>query len=328
MNLENLVIVAPQVSRSFGEKICRHLGVSLGDLEEREFPDGEHKSRALVSVREKDVFVVCSLHGEHGHSVNDKLCRLLFLLGSLRDASAGRITAVVPYLCYARKDRKSKPRDPVMTRYVAQLFEAVGIDRLVTLDVHNLAAFQNAFRIPTEHLQAKSLFIPHLAARFQQAAITVVSPDEGGVKRAEAFRAAFERVLGRPVGSAFMEKYRSAGVLSGSTLVGDVKGRIAILIDDLISSGGTLARAAVACRDAGASSVHAVATHGLFNANAGSTLAGSPLASIVVTDAVPTLDLPADFPRDRLVTLEAAPLFAEAIRGLHLGQSIGCLDEI
>ena len=184
-------------------------------------------------MREKDVFVVCSLHGEAGHSVNDKLCRLLFLLGALRDASARRVTAVVPYLCYARKDRKSKPRDPVTTRYVAQLFEVMSIDRLVTLDVHNLAAFQNAFRIPTEHLEARTLFIQHFATRFQGADVAVVSPDAGGVKRAEAFRAALERALGRPVGSAFMEKYRSAGVLRGSTLVGDVKGRIAILVDDL-----------------------------------------------------------------------------------------------
>jgi ribose-phosphate pyrophosphokinase len=327
MDLDHLAIFAPQVTRTFGEKICLHLGVPLGALEEREFPDGEHKCRPLVSVREKDVFVVCSLHGEAGQSVNDKLCRLLFLLGALRDASARRVTAVVPYLCYARKDRRSKPGDPVTTRYVAQLCEAMGIDRLVTLDVHNLAAFQNAFRIPTEHLAAKTLFVAHFATRFQGADVAVVSPDAGGVKRAEAFRAALERALGRPVGNAFMEKHRSAGVLRGSTLVGEVKGRIALLVDDLISSGETLARAANACRDAGATSVHAAATHGLFNATAGRTLGGSPLESVVVTNAVPTAERANEFPQHRLVTLDTVPLFAEAIRGLHTGQSSGVLDE-
>ena len=327
MNLEKLALFAPQVSRTFGERICLHLGVSLGALEEREFPDGEHKSRPLVSVREKDVFVVCSLHGEGGQSVNDKLCRLLFLLGALRDASARRVTAIVPYLCYARKDRKSKPRDPVTTRYVAQLFEAIGIDRIVTLDVHNLAAFHNAFRIPAEHLEAKNLFIQYFSERFKGTEVAVVSPDAGGVKRAEAFRAALERALGRPVGSAFMEKYRSEGVLSGSTLVGAVKGRSAILVDDLISSGGTLARAAEACRNAGAFSVHAAATHGLFNATASDTLRRAPLESIIVTDTVPTFGLPAEFPRHRLVTLDTAPLFAEAIRRIHTGESDVTLDE-
>ena len=327
MNLDSLILYAPQVSRSFGEKICLHLGGPLRALEEREFPDGEHKCRPLDSVRNKDVFVICSLYAEPGQSVNDKLCRLLFLLGALRDACARQVTAVVPYLCYARKDRKSRPRDPVTTRYVAQLFEAMGVDRVVTVDVHNLAAFQNAFRIPTEHFEATTLFIEHFVPRLQGAEIAVVSPDVGGIKRAEAFRTALESTLRRPVGSAFMEKHRSEGVLRGSALVGDVKGRIAILIDDLISSGATLARAAQACRDAGAVSVHAAATHGLFTATAGCTLGGSALDSIVVTNTVPTLNLPADFPRARLVTLDTTELFAAVIRRLHTGESTTAPNE-
>jgi ribose-phosphate pyrophosphokinase len=137
--------------RAYAEKVAGHLGTALSDHEERDFEDSEYKVRPLASVRASDVFVVQSLHGDDERSADEKLCRLLFFIGALKDASAGRVTAVVPYLCFARKDRKTKPRDPVTTRYLAGLFEAVGTDRVVTLDVHNLAAFQNAFRCCTEH---------------------------------------------------------------------------------------------------------------------------------------------------------------------------------
>ena len=130
------------------------LAIDPSPHEERECEDGEHKARPLISVRGKNVFVVQSLYGDDRQSGNDKLCRLLFSIDALKDAAAARVTAVVPYLAYARKDRKTKPRDPVTTRYVAALFEAVGIDTVMTLDVHNLAAFQNAFRCRPEHLEA------------------------------------------------------------------------------------------------------------------------------------------------------------------------------
>ena len=138
MDRENIALFTLHTSHAFGEQVSERLGVPLSPHEEREFEDGEHKARPLVSVRGKDVFVIQSLYGDPQHSVNDKLCRLWFFLGALRDASAARLTAVVPYLCYARKDRKSKSRDPVTTRYVATLFEAIGVDRVVTLDVHNV----------------------------------------------------------------------------------------------------------------------------------------------------------------------------------------------
>ncbi|HTO05284.1 MAG TPA: ribose-phosphate diphosphokinase, partial [Opitutus sp.] len=261
MNFDHLAIFSPIASHLMGEKICAQLGVSLSRHEEREFEDGEHKSRPLVSVRGKDVYVVHSLHGDFDQSVNDKLCRLLFFLGALRDASAARVTAIAPYLCYTRKDKKSKDRDPVTTRYVAALFEAVGVDRVVTMDVHNLAAFQNAFRIRTEHLEAKSLLAEYFAPLVRDENVTVVSPDAGGVKRAEDFRQALGRATGRMPLSAFLEKHRSEGVISGSALIGDVAGRIAILVDDLISSGKTLVRGAATCRAHGATHVFAAATH-------------------------------------------------------------------
>jgi ribose-phosphate pyrophosphokinase len=322
MNRGEIAIFAPDAGRSFGEKVCASLGLHLSAHEEREFEDGEHKMRPLTSVRGQDVFVVQSLYGGERQSVNDKLCRLLFFLGALRDASAGRVTAVVPYLCYARKDRKSKSRDPVTTRYVAALFEAMGVDHVVTMDVHNLAAFQNAFRIRADHLEARRLFVDHFAPLLGREEVVVVSPDVGGVKRAEDFRQSLSRALDREIHSAFLEKYRSAGVVSGEAVIGDVAGKVAIIIDDLISSGTTLARAAESCRARGAKQIYAAATHGVFSGKASQALSNPALEKVVITNTIPPFRLDADLARDKLIVLDAATLFAEAIKRIHTGGSI------
>jgi ribose-phosphate pyrophosphokinase len=266
--------------------------------------------------------VIHSLCGEPGMSANDKLVRLLFFIGTLKDASAARVTAVCPYLAYSRKDRRTKPRDPVSSRYIAQLFEAVGTDRVVTLDVHNLAAYQNAFRIPAEHLEARGLFVTWFAAQLRDEAIVVMSPDAGGIKRADAFRESLARALGRPVVAAFMEKRRSGGVVSGEAVVGDVAGRTILIIDDLISSGTTLARAAAACKTLGARRVFAAASHGLFADAAAGVLASPALEKVLVTDSIPSLRLPPALLGSRVEVLDSAPLFAEAIRRLHSGGSL------
>jgi ribose-phosphate pyrophosphokinase len=317
-----VILFALGSSSEFGATVSRALGVPLAPHEERLFEDGEHKCRPLASVRGRDVFVVQSLYGETGESGNDKLCRLLFFIGALKDAAAARVTALVPYLCYSRKDRKSKPRDPVTTRYVATLFEAVGTDRVVTLDVHNLAAYQNAFRCGTDHLEARHLFVDSLAPRVGDAAVTVVSPDMGGVKRAAALRETLARALGREVPLAIMEKARSEGVVSGDALVGDVAGRIAILVDDLISTGTTLARAAAACRARGAVRVIAAATHGLFTGDANARLAEPALDELLVTDSVPPIRLTDPAVRKKLTILDVGPLFAEAARRIHENGSL------
>jgi ribose-phosphate pyrophosphokinase len=322
MKSDHIAIFAPKSGIEFGEAVCSHLGVSLSAHEEREFEDGEHKTRPLESIRGKDVFVVHSLYGDADQSVNDKLARLLFFLGALRDASARCLTVVVPYLCYARKDRRSKSRDPVTTRYVAELFEAMGIDRLVTLDVHNLAAFQNAFRIPTDHLEAKNLFVKYFVPLIHDEEVVVVSPDVGGVKRAESFREALSAALARPVTSAFVEKYRSAGVVSGAAVIGDVANRTAIIVDDLVSSGTTLARAAQACKARKAKTVYAAATHGVFAANASQVLAEAPLERVLVTNTIPPFRLTSDVVRNKLTVLDTTSLFAEAIRRIHTNASI------
>ena len=278
MEPHGIRLFALDANQDFGEQVGQHLRIPLSAHEERDFEDGEHKTRPLVNARGKEVFVIQSLYGDTHHSVNDKLCRLLFFLGALRDATAARLTAVLPYLCYARKDRQSKPRDPVTTRYLACLFEAVGVDCVVTMDVHNLAAFQNAARSSTEHLEACKLFVDYFAPLVQQEEVVVVSPDIGGVKRAEYFRQALSQALGRPLGSAFMEKYRSAGVVSGEAFVGDVAGKVTIILDNLISSGTTLARAAEACQIRGAKRVYAAASHGVFVGKANQALAHPALA--------------------------------------------------
>lgn len=315
-------LFALAASRALGEQIATSLGVALTAHEERAFEDGEHKSRPLTSVRGADVYVLQSLFGDGALSVNDKLVQLWFFIGALRDAGAARITALAPILGYARKDRKSQPRDPTTTRYVASLFEAVGVDRVVTLDVHNLAAYQNAFRCSTEHLEATGMFSAHCARLIGANEAAVVSPDAGGIKRAERLRARLARDLGRPVTAAFAEKHRALGVVSGDAFVGDVRGRIAIIIDDLIASGTTLARTAQACVAAGASAVHAVATHGLFVGRANEVLGESALASVVVTDSVPPFRVTGKALGDKLVVLPIAPLLAEAVRRLHRDESL------
>lgn len=310
-----MLVFAPTHTRDFGQRVAAALAVELAPCEEREFEDGEHKARPLADVRGQDCFVIQSLHGDPAASANDKLARLLFFAGALRDHGAARVTAVVPYLAYARKDRTTQPWDPVTTRYVAQLFEAVGIHSVITLEVHNVAAFQNAFRIPTLHLESAAVHARRAGELAGSGAVVVASPDPGGVKRAQLFRETLEAHLQRSFGAAYLEKRRSAGVVSGSLLAGDVQGATVFLVDDLISTGGTLLRAAQTCLAAGAAKVHAFAAHGLFNVGANEVIANPALTSTIVTDSVPPFRLGAAA-RERIEVVGAAPLFAQAIRRL------------
>lgn len=306
-------VFALAASRAYGERVSRHLEIPLSAIEERDFEDGEHKARPLVSVRGHDVYVVQSLHAEPGNSVNDKLCRLLFFIGALKDASAARVTAIVPYLGYARKDQKSQLRDPVTTKYVAAMFEAVGVDKVATMDVHNLAAFQNAFRRPTDHLEAQPLFVEHLAPILRGNDIAVVSPDIGGAKRAAKLRTALAKRLGNEPSAAFVDKQRGGGVVSGGTLVGEVRGKSAVIIDDLIGSGTTIRIAAQACRRAGAAHVFVAATHGLFLGQATDVVADPAIDKLIVADTVPPFRLPADLVARKVAVLDSAKAFADAI---------------
>lgn len=317
-------LFALEATAELGRDVARALGCELARHEERAFEDGEHKVRPLDTVEGSGVYVIQSLHSRPHESANDKLCRLLFFIGALKDAGATRVTAVVPYLCYARKDRRTKPGDPVTTRYVAGMFEAVGTDAIVTLEVHNPVAFENAFRCRTVTLTGTPLFVDY-ARSLPDRSFSVVSPDPGGAKRAELFREALETSVGRPVGKAFADKHRSAGIVSGDLFVGDVGGTTALVIDDLISTGGTLLRAARAARKAGAVRVIAMVTHGLFMPGAAEVLADPAIDRLVIADAVPPFRLGEGLARAKLDILPAAPLVAEAIHRLEAGKALSDL---
>jgi ribose-phosphate pyrophosphokinase len=308
---------------TFAQALAASLGLPLAPHEDRRFEDGEHKLRPLVDPRGRDAYVVASLHGGPVGSPHDKLFHLLVFMATLRAHGAARVTAVVPYLAYARKDRQTKPFDPVTLRYVAQLFEAVGTQQLMVLEAHNVAAFQNAFRCTTLHLEAHRVFDALVHELPGASPLAVASPDPGGVKRAQLWRESLAQTLARPVGFAMVDKRRSAGVVSSENLVaGEVDGLTVLLLDDLIASGDTMRRAAVALRQAGAREVLAFAAHGLFTGPAGEVLADASLAQIVVTDSVPPFRLPAagvqaGAVRSKLRVVSAAPLFAEAIRASH-----------
>ncbi len=319
------LLFALSASRDLGEAIARAGEVEPADHIDRDFEDGEHKVRPAANVRNRDAFVVQSLYGDDKQSPNDKLMRLLVLCGAIRDAGAARVTAVCPYLCYARKDRRTKARDPITTRYLGRMFSAVGIDGVLTVDVHNLAAFENAFGGSGVNLQAAPRFAEHFAGLELDGPVTVVSPDAGGVKRADKFRAALASRLGVEPGRAFLEKQRSRGEVTGDAVVGDVEDAVCLVIDDLIASGTTLVRAADACRERGARAVYAAATHGLFVKDANEKLGGSALDGIVVTDSVPPFRLEPAVRDAKLTVVQIAPLLADAINRLHDGGDLESL---
>lgn len=310
------LIFAFEATRDLGRAIADRLDLPLAPLEEREFEGGEHKARPLDTVRGRDAYVIQSLSGSPGNSPNDKLCRMLFFLSTLKTNGAARVTAVIPYLAYARKDRQTKPRDPLTARYVAQLIEAAGADRVVSMEVHNLAAFQNAFRVEAVALDARGVLLERAAELAGDGPVTVASPDPGGVKRAQLFREALEAKLGRGVGFALMEKRRSSGKVTGSLIAGDFDGARVLVVDDMIASGGTMVRAARSLLDNGAADVWALAVHGLFTGGAEQALADPAVAGWIVTDTVPFFPLSAQAAA-RVEIVSAAPLLAEAIRRLH-----------
>lgn len=274
-------------SQPFALRVARHLALPLGTVGEHRYEDGEYKCHPLEPVTGRRVVVFAGLYPDPDLSVHDKLCRLLFFCSAIKDAGAQHLQVVSPYLCYTRKERRIDAQDPVISRYLATLMEASSIDGLIALDVHNQAAFDNAFRIPALHLESAPLYAEHFIRGYQGEALAVVSPDLGGIKRAERLRQILEQRLGHAIERACVEKYRSDENLSGSLLVGDIEGRTVILLDDLISTGATLLRAAETCHTGGARRIYAMATHGLFTT--GNELLESPLFErIVVSDSIPS----------------------------------------
>ena len=304
-------------SRPFAERVATELGLGLSEIEERVFPDGEFQNRPLVSLRGRDVYVIQSLHAGPDVSLSDKLVRLLVLLATLRDNGAQRVTAVIPYLAFARQDRQVHPRDPLALRTLALLLEAAGADAVVTVDVHNIAAFQNAFRCQAINLEAA----PDLVRKGIEIGVgdpvAIVSPDLGGAKRAQRFGESLKSIRGESVSLAYVEKQRLDGELEGTQFAGDVQGAHVLIVDDMISTGSTIVRAAKACRERGASRIHAFATHGLFSGNAADKLMQAGLEKIVVSNSVPPFRLSGTPAEQLLDIVDVARLFATAIRRLH-----------
>jgi ribose-phosphate pyrophosphokinase len=280
------LIFAPSESRALGLAASERAGIPLAALEERQYAGGEFKLRPLQSVRDRPVFIVQSLAETPGAPIAQRLVRLLFLIQGLRDAGSSRVIAVIPYLAYARKDRRTKPRDPVYTRYVAQQLEAAGADAVVTLDVHNASALDNAFRVPVDHLTALPMMAAHFTQHLPHGRLAVASPDIGGIKRAQLFRELLERKTGQEVELVFVEKRRAGGVVSGGTIVGNASDRAVIVLDDLCASGSTLIKAATALRAAGATSIHATVTHSPIETGLAALVAAQEIAQVVITDSV------------------------------------------
>ncbi|MEK6477253.1 ribose-phosphate pyrophosphokinase [Catalinimonas sp. 4WD22] len=316
---KDIKLFALKPDEDLGRKVAQRLSIALSELKARDFEDGEHKIRTMEGVNEKDVYVIHSLYGDLDASVNDKLVKLVFFLGSLKDAGARRVNAIIPYLAYARKDRKSKSRDPLNTQYLARMIEAVGTDRVLTVDVHNLQAYQNAFRCKTIHLEAQKLFADYLETNKKHEPLAVMSPDAGGVKRAQAFRALMQEKTKQEIPLIFMEKERSMGEVSGEALVGDVADKNVIIIDDMISTGTTLSRAAAACKKAGAKSVRAMAIHGLFVKTAGEVLSAPEIEELIICNTIPPFRLQNTEVSRKLKALDISPLLADAIHTLSEG---------
>lgn len=304
---------------ALGSAVANGLGLTLSPCEDRRFEDGEHKWRPLCDPAGSDAYLLASLHGDVQASPQDRLLRLLMAVATLRDHGAARVTALVPYLAYARKDQQTQPFDPVSLRYVAQLFEAMGTQQIMVLEAHNPAALQNAFRIPTRHLTGHAVLTPAVASLVAEDALAVASPDPGGARRARLWQESLAQSLQRPVGFALVDKRRSAGVQRATASVaGDVRGMTVLLLDDLIASGQTLQRAAQALRGAGAQRVIACATHGLFVGDAAQVLTNDSIERILVTDSVPADRLAPDAPlRAKLQALSVAPLFTAAVQASH-----------
>jgi ribose-phosphate pyrophosphokinase len=324
-------VVALSESRDLAIAVAREAGLPLVAIEERPFEGGEFKLRPLESVRGRRVFVLQTLAGTGDAPASARFVRLLFLLMGLRDAGADSRAAVVPYFPFARKDRRTQTRDPVTSRYVAELLEAAHADCIISLDVHNPAAFDNACRVPTVHLTALPLFASHFQplATAAGGGFAVVSPDVGGIKRAQIFRELMAARTGREIDLAFIEKRRAKDHVTSGSLAGEISGRTVLVLDDLCATGGTLIRAAQTCRRAGAAAVHVAVTHAPLASGLDALTAAEPITSITITDSVGIAlpSTPSPSRSRKLVTLPIAPLIGQALARMVSGRPLAPLLE-
>jgi ribose-phosphate pyrophosphokinase len=293
------------------EKICEQLNIPVGRSQVKTFSDGEINVEINESVRGMDVFVIQSIC----YPINDNLMELLILIDALKRASAERITAVLPYYGYARQDRKVIPRAPISAKLVADLITTAGASRVLTVDLH-AGQIQGFFNIPVDHLFATPVLLDYL--KHLKNDIVIVSPDAGGVERARAFAKRMNASL------AIIDKRRDApNVSQVMNIIGDVSGMVAILVDDIVDTGGTLARGAFALMEKGAKGVYACCTHPVLSGKAVKTLIDSPIQEMVVTDTIPLRDEAKACPKIKV--LSTSGLLADAIRRIYEDESVSCL---
>jgi ribose-phosphate pyrophosphokinase len=313
-----MLLFALKETTDYAKLVAQHLGIPISQVKDQRFQDGEFKVslKELVKdpVKDQQVCLLQSLYQEREYSLDAKICRLLFLSATLKRAGARKLTTVIPYFAYARQDRQDEPGDPLTHQLLATLLETGGTDTLITLDVHNPSAFQNAFRCTTLNLEATDLFVDHLGHRLRSEKIAVVSPDAGGIKRAQNFARKLESRLNQSISLAILVKSRQDHEIVMHQLLGDVNKKTVIIYDDLISTGATLFRAAKACKSLGARRVVAVATHGLFCGGANELLSRSDeVDHFVITDSILNRELLSDSLKERITVLSTAKLVADAI---------------
>ena len=310
--MPSLRLFSGQANKPLAGAISEYLGVSLGRITSIPFPDGERFIRLDEDVRGKDVFVIQPT----SFPANDNLMELLIFIDSARRASAERITAVIPYFGYARQDRKDEGRTPITAKLVANLIATAGADRVLTMDLH-AAQIQGFFDIPVDNLHAE----PVLSRYFRDKAfkdLVLVSPDAGNTRRARVYA---ERLGGE---LAIIDKRRVSSSAVEGRIIGDVKGKTVLMMDDMISTAGTICSAAALCEKNGADSIYVGATHGVLCSPAAERLRDAPITEVLVTDTIPVSDATVEA-IGKLTVLTVAGLMGEAIHRIHNDESVSSL---
>jgi ribose-phosphate pyrophosphokinase len=310
---DNFKLFTCSANVPLAKTIADELGMQLAQAEVRRFSDGEIFVEVHESVRGCDTYIIqptCQ-------PTNDSLMELLIMTDALKRSSSNSITAVMPYYGYARQDRKVQPRVPITAKLVSDLLTAAGVDRVISMDLH-ASQIQGFFNIPFDHLYAKPVILNHIRQRYDLSKLVVVSPDSGGVERARAYAKRLDCSL------AIIDKRRlRPNEAQAMNLIGDVTGKHAVIVDDMIDTAGTLIQSANVVLDKGAESVSAACTHGVFSGTAYERIKESPLKEVICCDTIPLSPLMSQL--SKVTCLSVAKVFAEAIKRVHMKESVSSL---
>ena len=298
-------IFACNQSKLLASKISDHFGIPVGKVNFSRYSDGEFQPSFEESVRGARIFIIGSTQ-----PTSDNLMEMLLMLDAAKRASARHITAVMPYFGWARQDRKDKPRVPIGAKLIAKLLETAGATRIITMDLH-ADQIQGFFEKPVDHLFASTIFLPHIES-LKLSNLTIASPDMGGSKRAYAY----SKYLSSEVVICYKQREK-ANKVSHMELIGNVKDKNVILVDDMVDTAGTLTKAAILMKERGAISVRAICTHALLSGDAYDKIEKSELEELIVTDSIPPR-----ISHNKVKVLSCAPLFAEVMHNLHFNKSI------